>query len=349
MATNTSPALTLAVLAERFDLVVPPETAQTAIHGVCALEPGKPGCIGFAENPSQIETVRRSAAAAVICPPAVAEAVDIPALVAKQPRLAFARVAALFERGPASAGIHARAVVAESARVDEQASIAANVVIGANSVIEAGAVIGANTVIGADVHIGADTRIASNCSIGDRVHIGARTTIEANAVIGGRGFGLVHNGAGWEPIPQMGGVRVGDDVEIGAGSTIDRGALDDTVIERGVKIDNQVHIAHNCRIGAHTVVAGCTGIAGSCTIGSNCMIGGGVGIGDHVTIADGVIVTAASQVPKNIDRSGVYSSTFRAMPATGWRKRLALFRQLDKIERRLRRVERAAPSSENNE
>ncbi|MBS63043.1 UDP-3-O-(3-hydroxymyristoyl)glucosamine N-acyltransferase [Salinisphaera sp.] len=349
MATNTSPALTLEALAERFDLAVSADAAQTAIVGVCALEPGKRDCIAFAENAGQIEAIRRSAAAAVICPPAVAEAVDIPALVAKQPRLAFARVAALFDRPPPRAGMHPRAVVADTARVDEQASIAANVVIGENSVIEAGAVIGANTVIGDEVHIGADSRIASNCSIGDRVHIGARVSIEANAVIGGRGFGLVHNGAGWEPIPQMGRVRIGDEVEIGAGSTIDRGALDDTVIEQGVKIDNQVHIAHNCRIGAHTVVAGCTGIAGSCTIGSNCMIGGGVGIGDHVTIADGVIVTAASQVPKNIDRSGVYSSTFRAMPAAGWRKRLALFRQLDKLERRLRRVERATPSSENNE
>ena len=164
-------------------------------------------------------------------------------------------------------------------------------------------------------------------------------------MIGARGFGLVHNGGGWEAIPQMGGVEIGDDVEIGAGTTIDRGALEDTRIAPGVKIDNQVHIGHNCVIGAHTVIAGCTGIAGSCTIGANCMIGGGVGIGDHVSITDGVIITAASQVPKNIEDSGVYSSTFRAMPAGTWRKRLALFRQLDRIEQRLRRVERDAPSS----
>ncbi|MES1951952.1 UDP-3-O-[3-hydroxymyristoyl] glucosamine N-acyltransferase [Salinisphaera sp. S4-8] len=349
MAASRAAAVTLATLAERFDLVVQGNAAQTAIRGVCALEPGKPDCIAFAENAGQIESINRSAAAAVICPAAVAETIETPVLVAKQPRLAFARVAALFERPSAPAGIHARAVVAETAQIDTQASIAANVIVGEHSVIAAGAVIGANTVIGAGVHIGADTRIASNCSIGDDVRMGERVSIEANAVIGGRGFGLVHNGHGWEAIPQMGSVHLGDDVEIGAGTTVDRGALDDTIIARGAKIDNQVHIAHNCRIGEHTVIAGCTGIAGSCTIGANCMIGGGVGIGDHVHIADGVIITAASQVPKNIDRGGVYSSTFRAMPATGWRKRLALFRQLDKLERRLRRVERAGPSSENNE
>ena len=348
MAASTAPAVTLAMLADRFDLVTRGD-AQTQIRGVCALDPGLPGCIAFAENASQLNAIRHTQATAVVCPAPVADEANISALVVKQPRLAFARIAALFDRPKPDAGIDERAVVAASATVDPQASIASNAVIGENAVVAAGAVIGANTVLGDRVHVGVDTRIASNCSIGDDVSIGARVSIEANAVIGGRGFGLVHNGSGWEPIPQMGRVRIADDVEIGAGTTIDRGALDDTVIARGVKIDNQVHIAHNCVIGEHTVIAGCTGIAGSCTIGSNCMIGGGVGIGDHVTIADGVIITAASQVPKNIDRGGVYSSTFRAMPATGWRKRLALFRQLDKIERRLRRVERAGPSSENNE
>jgi UDP-3-O-[3-hydroxymyristoyl] glucosamine N-acyltransferase len=226
--------------------------------------------------------------------------------------------------------------------VHATASIGAHVVIGHEAVIEEGVVIGANTVIGAGVHIGRDSTIASNCSIGASAQIGERVVIEANAVLGARGFGLVHNGRGWEPVPQMGRVRIGDDVEIGAGTTIDRGALDDTVIGCGVKIDNQVHIGHNCVIGDNTVIAGCTGIAGSCTIGANCMIGGGVGIGDHLRIVDGVIITAASQVPKSIERSGVYSTTFRAMPARVWRKRLALFRQLDRIEQRLRQVERGA-------
>jgi UDP-3-O-[3-hydroxymyristoyl] glucosamine N-acyltransferase len=345
MAQTTAPALTLASLAERFDLELRRGASEIPISGVCALEPGRGGCIAFAESDSQAEAVARSTAGALILTPALAEHAQVPVLVAAQPRLAFARIAALFERPQPDAGVHASASIDPSASVDASASIGAHAVVGAGAVIAAGVVIGANTVIGAGTQIGEGSRIASNCSIADGVEIGARVAIEANAVIGGRGFGLVHNGQGWEPVPQMGRVRIGDDVEIGAGTTIDRGAIDDTVLGNGVKIDNQVHVGHNCVIGEHTVIAGCTGIAGSCTIGANCMIGGGVGIGDHLTIADGVIITAASQVPKSIDKSGVYSSTFRAMPAGPWRKRLALFRQLDRIEQRLRRVERPGSSS----
>lgn len=345
MAATIEPVVTLSSLAERFDLELYRGAAHIPISGVCALEPGAAGCIAFAQDASQADALARSAAGAVIVPSALADTASVPVLVAREPRLAFARVAGLFEAAPATAGVHESCVIDASAQIDSSASIAAHAVIGAGAVIQSGVVIGANTVIGAEAHVGRDSVIASNCSIGVGVRLGERVTIEPNAVLGARGFGLVHNGGGWEPVPQMGSVRIGDDVEIGAGTTIDRGAIDDTTIARGVKIDNQVHIGHNCMIGENTVIAGCTGIAGSCTIGANCMIGGGVGIGDHLRIVDGVIITAASQVPKSIERSGVYSTTFRAMPARVWRKRLALFRQLDRIEQRLRRVERHAPKT----
>lgn len=349
MAVPAEPMVTLGALAERFDLALSRGAAEIPIEGVCALTPGKAGHLAFAENAANTEALMRTGAGAVVVPESLVESAPCPALIAEQPRLAFARVAAVFETDPAAGVRHPTAVVGTRCDIAEDASLGAHVVLGEGTVIGAGVHVAANTVIGAGVHVGADTRIAANCSIGDRTTIGERVRIEPNAVVGARGFGLVHNGRGWETIPQLGGVRIGNDVEIGAGTTIDRGALDDTVIGEGVKLDNQVHVGHNCVIGAHTVIAGCTGIAGSCTIGANCMIGGGVGIGDHLTIADGVIVTAASQVPKSIETSGVYSSTLRAMPARVWRKRLALFRQLDRIEQRLRRVERGPSRAENNE
>lgn len=349
MAGSRDRSVTLGELAERFELECVAGDPATVLHGVCALAPGHAGCLAFADGPGHADALAATAAAAVIVPREIASRSPVATLVSDQPKLAFARAAGVFDAPAPLSGVHASAVVEDGASVDPAASVGPQAVIGAGATIAAGVVIGAGAVVGAGAAIGADTLIATNVSIAAGVRIGARVRVEANAAIGGRGFGLVHNGSGWEAIPQLGGVRVEDDVEIGAGTTIDRGAIDDTVIGRGVKIDDQVHVGHNCVIGAHTVVAGCTGIAGSCTIGSNCMIGGGVGIGDHVTIADGVIITAASQVPKDIDKAGVYSSTFRAMPAGPWRKRLALFRQLDRIEARLRGVERSAEFSGDKE
>lgn len=329
---------TLSQLARRFDLRLQGD-GDIRVAGVCALRPGQPGCIAFAEEPRQERALVDSGAAAVIVPESLANDAQRPVLISARPRLAFARVAAIFEMPPPVSGIHPSAIVDATASVSASAHIGPRAVVGARSSIGSGAIIGAGTVIGDDVHIGNRGRIASNVTIEARTRIGERVRIEAGAVIGARGFGLVHNGEAWEAIPQLGGVSLGDDVEVGAGTTIDRGAIDDTVVENGVKIDDQVHIGHNCIIGAHTVIAGCSGIAGSCSIGRNCMIGGGVGIGDHVHLADGVVLTAASQVPKDIDVPGVYSSTFRAMPARAWRKRLALFRRLDRMEQRLAGVE----------
>lgn len=312
---------------------------DVVVDGVCALEPGRECRLAFAERGRQRDRAAASRASVIIVPPELAD-IDKPALlVSETPRLSYARVAALFDRPSPAPGIAEGAIVATSAGIAVSASIGANAVIGERTQLGERVVIGAGSVIDDDVVIGADSVIGLRVVIRARTTIGARACIGSGAVLGERGFGLVSGPAGLEPVPQLGGVWIGDDVEIGANSTIDRGAIDDTVVRRGVKIDNQVHIAHNCVIGEHTVIAGCTGIAGSATIGARCMIGGGVGIGDHVAIADGVIITAASQVPKNISVEGVYSSTFRAMPARSWRKRLALFRALDRIEARLKRVE----------
>jgi UDP-3-O-[3-hydroxymyristoyl] glucosamine N-acyltransferase len=177
--------------------------------------------------------------------------------------------------------------------------------------------------------------LIANVSVTDRVSIGQRVTIEPGAVIGGRGFGLVRDGDRWVEVPQLGSVRIGDDVEVGANTTIDRGAIEDTVIEEGVKIDSQVQIAHNCRIGAHSVIAGCSAIAGSVTIGRHCVLAGAVGVVDHVNLADHVVVTARSLVTRDLDEPGMYSSGWGAVPAPEWRRQVASLRRLgDKPARR---------------
>lgn len=339
---SSDTAHSLASLAEAHALSWQPGDPKAEVDHACALTPGSAGGLSFAENDNQAGAVQATQATAVIVPSSLAAAVgdtQVELLISETPRLTFARIAGGFATERRKPGIHASAIVAESADIDPTAVIDARVVIGPRVRIAAGCCIGAGSVLEADVVLAADCQLGPNVTLRARSQCGERVLIEAGAVIGGRGFGLVAGPQGMEPVPQLGRVRIGNDVEIGANSTVDRGALDDTMIHDRVKIDNQVHIAHNCVIGAHTVIAGCTGIAGSCRIGSRCLIGGGVGIGDHVHITDDVVITAASQVPKHIDKPGVYSSTFRAMPARGWRKRLALFRALDRIERRIRRLE----------
>lgn len=310
------------------------------IDGVTALTPGQESRLGFVDSQAQRAQAQTSRAGALIVPASLTD-LPVPALlISDKPRLHFARASALFAAPAQQAGIAPTAVMADNARIADAVSIGQHcliedqVRIGERSRIGPGCVLQAGAVIGQDCIVGPNTVICAGTVIGDRVRVGA------GAVLGERGFGLVPGPEGMELMPQLGGVLIEDDVEIGANTTVDRGTIADTRVCTGVKLDNQVHIAHNCYVGPHTVIAGCTGIAGSTHIGARCMIGGGVGIGDHVTIADEVVITAASQVPVDIDAKGVYSSTFRAMPAQSWRKRLALFRVLDRTEARLRRLER---------
>ena len=331
---------TLGELAERFGLELRGR-AELPIRGVCTLSPGVAGHIGFLANPRYRSALADTAATAVILSPADAGLWDRPALIAADPYLAFARIGRAFappEPGPS--GVHASAVIDPGARVDPSARIgpgavvAAGASVGARTVVDARAVIGEGACVGADCRLQAGAVIEHGCVIGDRVRVGP------GAVIGSRGFGLAMGPQGWEDVPQMGRVCIGDDVEIGANTTIDRGALEDTRIGNGVKIDNLVQIAHNVVIGEHTAIAGCAGIAGSATIGARCLIGGGACIAGHLSLADGVIVLGMSMVSRSLDKPGAYGSGMPVDEAGTYRRNTARIRRLGKLEQRVRALER---------
>ena len=261
-------------------------------------------------------------------------------LVVDNPYFAFAKVSQLFDnRVPVVQGIDPTAIIDATARVDSSACVGPRVVIGAGAEIGAGVELGAGTIVGAGSRIAAGSRLAAAVTLYHGVSIGEGVIIHSGAVIGADGFGFALDRGRWEKIAQLGGVRIGKGVEIGACTTIDRGALGDTVIEEGVKIDNQVMVAHNVRIGSHTAIAACVGISGSTEIGSHCTIAGGVGFVGHIKIADHVHVTGMTMVTKSIDQPGSYSSGTAMMPTTLWKKSLARMRQLDQMSRKLKQLE----------
>jgi len=237
--------------------------------------------------------------------------------------------------------VHTSAVVAASARVAAGAQVDAQAVIGGDSSVADDAVIGAGAVLGTNVSVGKGTRIGPRAVLLDGVRIGARGIVHAGAVIGSDGFGFAPDRGTWQKIPQVGSVVIGDDVEIGANTTIDRGAIEDTVIEDGVKLDNLVQIAHNARIGAHTVMAAMSGVAGSTKVGKRCMIGGGTVMVNSLTICDDVMFTFRSIVTSSVDKPGTYSGHLPAEEAGVWRKNAARFRKLDALADRLIKAERA--------
>lgn len=312
-----------------------------AITGVATLTGAVPGTITFLANPRYRKHLQMTRGSAVIL-----KEDDLPycptnALVVGNPHLAYAKVARLFAPAPdAVAGIHASAVVAPSAHVESGASIGPHCVIGADCVIGPDAVVGPGCVLEHGVAIGAATRLVANVTVYYGCRIGARGLIHAGAVIGSDGFGFAHDRGNWVKVPQLGAVVVGDDVEIGANTSIDRGAVEDTVIEDGVKLDNQIQVAHNVRVGAHTVMAGCVGVAGSAIIGKHCAIGGGAGIVGHLEIADGITITGMSMVTKSLKEPGVYSSGTPLEPTEQWHKNSVRFKQLDDMARRLKRLEK---------
>ena len=273
-------------------------------------------------------------------------ACKVAAIVVDNPYLAFARISRLFDDTPrARAGTHPTAVVDSSARLGDGAAVGPHAVIEAEAVLGRGVRIGANSFIGAHAVLGDDVDIRPNVVIYHRVRIGARTVIHSGAVIGADGFGFTPDETGkLEAIAQLGAVTIGEDVSIGASTTIDRGAIDDTVIGTGVKIDNQVMIGHNCAIGDHTLICGCVGMAGSTRIGKHCVLAGGVGIaGDGpVEIADHVIVGAMTHVARSIERGGVYSGGVPATANKAWRRNMLRFNELDALAKRLAMLERRA-------
>ncbi|MGQ0696801.1 MAG: UDP-3-O-(3-hydroxymyristoyl)glucosamine N-acyltransferase [Panacagrimonas sp.] len=328
---------------------------QTRIEGVCTLVPGRPGCLGFLAHPRYRAQLGASLASAIVVGKRDAENLPGAGLVAPDPNLAFARIAALFDTSRLfEPGVHPSATVSESAAIGEDVCIAAGVVVEDGAVIGAGSYIGPVSVIGREARIGEGSYLVAQVHVGARVRLGMRCHVQPGAVIGSRGFGNVRGPHGWEEIPQLGTVVVGDDVEIGAGTCIDRGALDDTVIGNGVRLDNLIQIAHNCTIGEHTAIAACTGIAGSTRVGARCMIGGAVGISGHLTIGDDVVILAMAMVTKPLPLKGVYGSGVPVAAARDWRKQIARMRRLENTEARLMELElrlgiEARPMDEHDE
>ena len=311
------------------------------IERVAALDAAGPDEITFLSNRRYRPYLEGTQAGAVILGPDYADACPVPALVLDNPYLGYARAATLL-----SPVVKAVSGVASSAVVDSRATVAADASVGPHCVIETGASIGAGTSLGAGSFIGRGSsigphgRVATRVVICEGVQIGARAIIHPGVVVGADGFGIANDDGTWVKIPQFGGVRIGDDVEIGATTTVDRGALEDTVIEDGVKLDNLVQVAHNVHIGAHTAIAACTAIGGSARIGSRCTIAGAVSIAGHLEIADDVHLTATSAVPNTIREAGVYSSGMPVQENRAWRRNIARLRQLDDMARRLRAIER---------
>jgi len=326
---------TLGAIAERFGLELRGDPALD-VDGVDTLAQAGPTRIAFLANPRYRAQLAGAGAAAVVLRAADADACPRACLVAPDPYVAFAKIAALFERGPAAdPGVHASAIVASTARVESGASIGPYCVVEDGAVVEAGAVLGPYCVVGRDCRVGAQSRLVARVTLVQDVRLGKRVLVHPGAVLGADGFGLAFEHDHWIKVPQLGGVVVGDDCEIGANTTIDRGALGDTVLEEDVRLDNQIQVAHNVRIGAHSAIAGCAAVAGSATIGRYCLIGGGAGILGHLSLADRVTVTAMSLVTHSIRESGENSSGTPIQPNRQWRRNAARFKHLDEIARRV--------------
>jgi UDP-3-O-[3-hydroxymyristoyl] glucosamine N-acyltransferase len=312
------------------------------VRRVGTLESAGPDAIAFLANPRYRSQLAATRAGAVIVAAADTKATTLPKLVAVDPYAAYARVAAaLHPTARPPAGVHASAEIDPSARIASDASIGPHVVVGANAVIGARAVVGAGSVVGDEASLGDDVVLHANVVVYARCAIGPRTLVCAGAVIGADGFGMAEEGGSWLRIPQVGRVVVGADCEIGANTTIDRGAIDDTVIEDDVKLDNQIQVGHNCRIGRHTAIAGCVGIAGSTRIGRNCRIGGAAMISGHLDIPDGTVVSGGTLIAASPDAAGIYTAVFPALAHRAWRRVAAELRRLDELAERVRRLERA--------
>jgi UDP-3-O-[3-hydroxymyristoyl] glucosamine N-acyltransferase len=271
----------------------------------------------------------------------------VSALLADDPYLTYARIATELHPAPATnAGAHSSATVSESASIGEGSEISANATICDGVVLGENVYIGPGVVVGPRSTVGDDTRVLANASLLQEVEVGARCIIHAGAVIGSDGFGNARRTEGGVMVPQIGGVRIGNDVEIGTNATIDRGAIDDTVIEDGVRLDNLVHLAHNVRLGAHTAIAALTGVSGSTVIGKRCMFGGQVGIVGHLTICDDVVVGGATVIYKDIRQPGYYSGSFPGEPDRDWKRRVARFRRLGDLVDRVAALEKAQKDRE---
>lgn len=311
------------------------------IQRVATLENADTGSIGFLSNPRYRRFLESTRASAVILSRDELSHCRCAALVVRNPYLVFAQVAGLLSpRAEAESGVHARASVHPSATLGDGVSVGPGAVVEAGARLGDGVRVAAGAVIGAGAELGEGCRIGANASLYPGVVLGRRVIVHGGAVLGADGFGFANDGGRWVKVPQVGRVRVGDDVEIGANTTIDCGAVEDTVIEEGVKLDNLIQIGHNVRVGAHTAIAACTAVAGSAVIGRHCMIAGAVAIAGHLEIADRVTITGMTTVTRSITEPGsVYSGGTQMAPNAVWRKSAVRFNQLDEMYRRLRQLE----------
>jgi UDP-3-O-[3-hydroxymyristoyl] glucosamine N-acyltransferase len=302
------------------------------ITGLSPLGSAVEGDISFLTRAIYRDELGSTKASAVILGSDNKDATSLPRIVCKDPYLAYARLAtAIAPPRAVGKGVHPLAHVHPSATLGPEVSIGPFSVIGAKAILGARVIVESGCAIGEGVNIGEDSDIKANVSVYPGCRVGARALLHSGAVIGADGFGMAREGEGWRKIPQLGGVWIGDDVEIGANTTVDRGALEDTIIEDGVKLDNQIQIAHNVRIGAHSAFAGCVGIAGSTKIGRRCTIGGGSVVLGHLHICDDTHIMAASVVTKSIQVPGEYAGLYPLQERATWARNAVLLKNLEKI------------------
>jgi len=317
------------------------------IFALAPLQTATQNDLSFIANPLYKKYLAMTNAGAVICAPELAEQVVGNKLIVPHPYIGYAQLTGLFDRSLThEVGVHPTAVVGKNCLLGANISIGANAVIGDDVTLGDGVYVGPGAVIGNNTTIGSGTRLYANATIYHGVSIGSDCVFHSGCVIGADGFGFAPSQEGWVKIHQLGGVVIGDRVEIGSNTTIDRGALDDTVIDDGVIIDNLVQIGHNVRLGQNTAIAAHTAIAGSTSIGSNCTIAGAAAIAGHLTLADKVHITAMSLVSASINEAGSYSSGIPLSPTKEWRKNAARFRQLDNLATRFIKLERNAPQDQ---
>ena len=333
-------SLTLAALAERCGATLDGDGSVRISH-VATLGSAQPGAIAFLANPKYASQLGDTRASAVIVSPADAPGTTLPKLVSPRPYLTYARVAALLHPARAQTpGVHPSAVVDREATLGEGVTIGPHATVAAGATLADGVSIGPGCAIGPDVSIGARSRLDARVVVYERCAIGEDALVYAGAVIGADGFGLAADGDRWLRVPQIGRVVIGDRVEVGANTTIDRGAIDDTVIEDDVKLDNLIQIGHNCVIGAGTAIAACVGIAGSTRIGRRCRIGGAANISGHLSIPDGTTLGGATTVLSSIDEPGAYSGAWPVQPYADWRRTAARLRRIDALADRVAALER---------
>lgn len=331
----------LSALAERFQLELRAD-ADPEIGGIGTLTGAGPDQLAFLANRGYRKFLSGTRAGAVVLAPDDAAHCPAPCLVSNHPYLAYARIATLFDTRPvAEPGVHASAQVSPDARLGKDVHVGPAAVIGAGAVVGDGCEIGPGCVLQEGCEVGAGSRLVANVTLCHGVRLGRRVTVHPGAVIGADGFGIAPGPDGWTKVPQLGSVIVGDDCEIGANSCIDRGAIEDTVLEEDVRVDNLCQVGHNCHVGAHTALAAFVGLSGSTTIGRHCLFGGRTGTTGHLEVADRVTVTGMTMITKSVREPGtVVSAGIPAQPAREWQRTLARLRRLDTLADRLSAMER---------